>query len=139
MNTSRIDTDVRRSRWNATQNIEIIWTDILEQKTYDCLFNLALSTGTPIDFFVMPLLTTTASVMNGATVLANKQTQWREPSILWSVVSAPAGKLLVVQYVVFVIISVAFCEAYMKCSTEENVRYAKRYWETNFYNPFHKY
>lgn len=93
MNCTRLDTESRKLRWQATQKIEVSWIDILDKATHDCLLNLSLSTGTPVDFFVMPLLSTTASMMNGATVVANKLTKWREPSILWSVVSAPAGKL----------------------------------------------
>lgn len=93
LNTSRLTTDTvtRRARWQATQNIDISWNDILDEVTLKCLQSCSLSTGTPIDFFTMPLLSTAASFMNEASVLVNEKIGWREPSIIWSVVSAPAG------------------------------------------------
>lgn len=86
-----MDTDVRHSRWQQTQTIEVCWRSILDEKTYQGIQNCSLSTGTPIDFYAMPLLSTAASFMNEASMLVNETTGWTEPSIIWSVVSAPAG------------------------------------------------
>lgn len=83
---------MRRRRWKETQKIDLNWQEVLEDNLHAALLSHSLSTGTPIDFHVMPLLTTAASFMNEATVLANEETGWREPSIIWSVVSAPAGR-----------------------------------------------
>jgi hypothetical protein len=92
MSSYKLDTDVKRARWLAAQDIEVHWEEILDPETHECLLNCALSTGTPIDFFVMPLLTTAASLMNDACMVANKKTEWREPSIIWTIISAPAGE-----------------------------------------------
>lgn len=77
---------------NAAFSIDVDWENILDTKIYATLQGLTLSAGTPIDFFLFPLLSITASLMNGATVLVNKKTGWKEPSIIWTVISAPAGK-----------------------------------------------
>jgi hypothetical protein len=94
LNATRVmDIDTRRARWARTQQIEINWAEVYDTHTFKGLENCALSTGTPIDFYSMPLLSTAASFMNGATVLANPKTGWKEPSIIWSVISATPGKL----------------------------------------------
>lgn len=92
MNSSKLEIDIKRRRWQAAQSIKTDWETILNKETFESLLNCSLSKGTPIDFFVMPLLSTSASLMNDAYILANKKTGWTEPSIIWTVVSAPAGK-----------------------------------------------
>lgn len=86
-----MDCDTRRNRWKQTQAIDVDWKSILDSETYKGIQNCSLSTGTPFDFYAMPLLSTASSLMNEATVIANQVTGWREPSIIWSVISAPAG------------------------------------------------
>lgn len=88
----KLDVESKRARYFAAQNICIDWSDVLDATTFSCLQNCALSTGTPIDFYFMPLLSVAASQMNDAVMIANKTTNWREPSILWTIVSALAGK-----------------------------------------------
>ena len=93
MNHSRnMDSDTRKRRWQATQNIDINWTEVFDAETFAGIHSCSLSTGAPIAFYAMPLLSTSASLMSEATVLVHEGTGWREPSIIWSVVSAPAGK-----------------------------------------------
>ena len=93
MNHSRnMDSDTRKRRWQATQNIDINWTEVFDAETFAGIHSCSLSTGAPIAFYAMPLLSTSASLMSEATVLMHEGTGWREPSIIWSVVSTPAGK-----------------------------------------------
>lgn len=91
MTDLKINLNSRRSRYEAAQSIAIDWAEVLDSITYQTVLSCAMSTGTPIDFFIMPMLSVAGSLMNQSEVLCHSKTNWKEPAILWTIVTSPAG------------------------------------------------
>jgi hypothetical protein len=95
--TRNVDLSARRARYNKAQTIEIDWERVLNKDLYGKLYDCTISSGTPMDFWLMPLLSTASFFMNHSKVLVNPKTGWREPNLIWSVVSAAAGTVYIDQ------------------------------------------
>lgn len=79
-------------RYAAAKAIEMDWESALPPRLFRMLQLYSTSYGVPIDFFFMPLLTITSSMMNHCQFSGYRLETWTEPAILWTVVNAPAGK-----------------------------------------------